>query len=124
MHFEYVILMVVNAHKTAHMKKIVLTLSALFVLAGLQAQNSLSILTLETDVWGSVETSIMQSIGTIENTNGTAAIAVRAERITIDTVPGTQNYFCWEQCYEPPTSISPTTISLDPGQRMEQFYAD
>ncbi|MBC8523429.1 T9SS type A sorting domain-containing protein [PVC group bacterium] len=66
----------------------------------------------------------MQSIGTIENTNGTVPIAVRAERITIDTVPGTQNYFCWEQCYEPPTSISPTTITLDPGERMEQFYAD
>jgi hypothetical protein len=106
------------------MKKIALILSAVFIIAGLQAQNSLSILTIETNVWGSVETTLMQSAGTIENTNGTAPIAVRAERITIDTVPGTQNYFCWEQCYEPPTSVSPTTITLGAGERMEAFYAD
>lgn len=106
------------------MKKIVLILIAAFFVGGIQAQNSLTILNLDRDVWGSVETTLMQSVGTIENTNGTSAIAVRAERITIDTVPGTQNYFCWEQCYEPPTSVSPTTISLDPGQRMETFYAD
>lgn len=106
------------------MKKIVLTLTAALMLGGIQAQNSLSILTLETDVWGSVETSLMQSVGIIENTNGTVPIAVRASRITIDTVPGTVNYFCWEQCYEPPTSVSPTTITLNPGQRMETFYAD
>ncbi|MDC0303398.1 T9SS type A sorting domain-containing protein [Flavobacteriales bacterium] len=106
------------------MKKIVITLTAVLLIGGIQAQNSLSILNLETDVWGSVETVLMQAGGTIENTNGTAPIAVRAERITIDTVPGTQNYFCWEQCYEPPTSVSPTTITLNPGQRMESFYAD
>ena len=106
------------------MKKIVLTLSAIVLLFGAQAQNSLSILALDLNVWGSVETSIMQSIGTVENSNGSGPIAVRAERITVDTVPGTQNYFCWEQCYEPPTSISPTTITLGVGDRMDQFYAD
>lgn len=106
------------------MKKIILTIAVLAGAFGLHAQNSLTITSLERNVWGSVETTVMQSVGTVENTNGAAAIAVRAERITIDTIPGTQNYFCWEQCYEPPTSVSPTTISLDPGQRMDQFYAD
>jgi hypothetical protein len=106
------------------MKKIVLTLSAIALVIGAQAQSNLSIVALNRAVWGSVETTIMQSIGTIENTNGTAPIAIRASRITIDTVPGTQNYFCWEQCYEPPTSVSPTTITLAQGERMDQFYAD
>ena len=106
------------------MKKLVLSASLILATAGLYAQNSLTIASLERNVWGAATTSIMQSIGTVENTNGSGPIAVRAERITIDTVPGSQNYFCWEQCYEPPTSISPTTITLAPGARMDQFYAD
>ena len=106
------------------MKKVVLSFFSMIVVTGLFAQNSLTIPSLNLNPWGSVETTIMQSIGTVENTNGTTPLAVRAERITVDTVPGTQNYFCWEQCYEPPTSISPTTITLNPGDRMDQFYAD
>jgi hypothetical protein len=106
------------------MKKIVLGFSLMIAAAGLQAQNSLSVLSIDNAVWGSAEVTLMQTVGTVENTNGLGPIAVRAERITIDTIPGTQNYFCWEQCYEPPISISPTTITLDPGQRMDQFYAD
>ncbi|MFM1876723.1 MAG: hypothetical protein RL266_2460 [Bacteroidota bacterium] len=106
------------------MKK--LLLSFVFVSAGIGAvaQNSLSIVSLNRSVWGSVEQSIMQSEGTIENTNGSAPIAVRVERITVDTVPGSQNYFCWEQCYEPPTSVSPTALTIPVGQRIDQFYAD
>ena len=106
------------------MKKIILTLCSIALAGGLQAQNSLTVTSIDNIQWGSVETNLMQAEGTVENTNGSVPIAIRAERITIDTVPGTQNYFCWEQCYEPPTSISPTTITLDPGQRMDQFYAD
>ncbi|MFT5903060.1 MAG: hypothetical protein ACI9LA_002284, partial [Bacteroidia bacterium] len=89
------------------MKKIVLGFSLMIVAAGLQAQNSLSVLSIDNSVWGSAEATLLQTVGTIENTNGLGPIAVRAERITIDTIPGTQNYFCWEQCYEPPISISP-----------------
>lgn len=87
-------------------------------------QSSLSILNIETMVWGSVEDNLLQTTGTVENTNGSAPIDVRVMRITEDTVPGTDNYFCWEQCYEPPVSVSPTTMSIAPGQRIDQFYAD
>jgi len=79
---------------------------------------------MDTYVWGSVDAGILQGEGTVENTNGASAVDVRVKRITVDTVPGSQNYFCWEQCYEPPTSISPTAMSIAPGQRIDQFYAD
>lgn len=97
---------------------LVLTNTAVF------AQSSLSVLNLETMVWGSVDQNLLQTTGTVENTNGSAPIDVRVMRITEDTVPGTDNYFCWEQCYEPPVSVSPTTMSIQPGQRIDQFYAD
>ncbi|MGB1317795.1 MAG: T9SS type A sorting domain-containing protein [Flavobacteriales bacterium] len=105
------------------MKKIILSLGLLATIGGVQAQ-SLTITHIDNSMWGSVETTLMQAEGTIENTNGSAPIAVRVERITIDTVPGTQNYFCWEQCYEPATNVSPTAMTIDPGQRIDQFYAD
>lgn len=105
------------------MKKLILSVSFLFAAAGLLAQNSLTIPSLERNVWGAAD-ELMQSIGTIENTNGAGPIDVRVERITVDTVPGSQNYFCWEQCYEPPVSVSPSAMTIDPGQRVDQFYAD
>ena len=85
---------------------------------------SLTIPSLNVTPWGSIETSVIQSQGTVENTNGSSSINVKVKRITMDTIPGTQNYFCWEQCYEPPTSVSPTSMSMAPGDRINQFYAD
>jgi hypothetical protein len=106
------------------MKRLLLSLLAVAVTTGLFAQNSLTMPSIDDFVWGSIEDNLLQAEGTVENTNGSAPIDVRVQRITIDTVPGTQNYFCWEQCYEPPTSISPTAMTINPGQRVEQFYAD
>ncbi|MCB9186187.1 MAG: T9SS type A sorting domain-containing protein [Flavobacteriales bacterium] len=106
------------------MKRILLLICVVLAGFGTNAQNSLSILNLNTMVWGSVDQSIVQTEGTIENTNGSAPINVKVMRMTIDTVPGTDNYFCWDQCYEPPVSVSPTAITIQPGQRVEQFYAD
>lgn len=106
------------------MKRLILSICAVALSAAAIAQNSLTVVDIDDFVWTSIETTLLQAEGTIENTNGSAPIAVRVERITIDTVPGSQNYFCWEQCYEPNTSISPTAMTIDPGQRVEQFYAD
>lgn len=107
------------------MRKTILTsLTLLFAVTITSAQNSLSILNLDRGPWGSTEQSIIQSQGTVENTNGSTAIDVAVRRITIDTVPGTLNYFCWEQCYEPPTDVSPTSMTIVPGDRIDLFYAD
>lgn len=106
------------------MKKLLLSFALIASGLSVLAQNSLTIASLDRTVWGSVEETIMQTVGSIENTNGSGPIDVRVQRITVDTVPGTQNYFCWEQCYEPPTSISPTAMTIPVGQRIDQFYAD
>jgi hypothetical protein len=106
------------------MKRPLLSVFAMMFASALFAQNSLTLPSIDDFVWGSINDNLIQAEGTVENTNGSSPIDVRVERITIDTVPGTQNYFCWEQCYEPPTSISPTAMTINPGQRIEQFYAD
>ena len=106
------------------MKRTLLSIAILLTGFGAMAQSSLTVASLERNVWGSVEENIMQSLGSIENTNGSGPVDVRVQRITVDTVPGSQNYFCWEQCYEPPTSISPTAMTIPVGQRINQFYAD
>ncbi|MCB0755898.1 MAG: T9SS type A sorting domain-containing protein [Flavobacteriales bacterium] len=106
------------------MKRLLLSAFAVMIASATFAQNSLTIPSIDDFVWGSIEDNLIQAEGTVENTNGSGPIDVRVQRITIDTVPGSQNYFCWEQCYEPPTSISPTAMTIDPGQRVDQFYAD
>lgn len=106
------------------MKRIILSLFTVALCSGAIAQNSLTLLSVDDFVWGSIEDNLLQAEGTVENTNGSMPIDVRVERITIDTVPGSQNYFCWEQCYEPPTSVSPTAMTINPGERIDQFYAD
>ncbi len=97
-------------------------LSVAIVFSG-TAQNSLTIIDIDRNPWGSVE-SIIQTVGTVENTNGSGPIDVKVRRITIDTIPGTQNYFCWEQCYEPPTNESPTSLTIPVGDRVSSFYGD
>jgi hypothetical protein len=39
-------------------------------------------------------------------------VSVKAERITIDTVPGSMNQFCWVQCFAPWISVSPLAYSI------------
>lgn len=94
------------------------------VTLGVTAQNNLTIPSLDLNVWGSAEVSLMQTDGTVENTFGAVPIDVKVRRITVDTVPGTENYFCWEQCYIPSTNVSPTSITIDPSDRFDLFYAD
>lgn len=105
------------------MKRKVILLN-MFMVIGLSGfAQSLSVASLDRNVWSSVEETVSQSVGVIENV-GSSTIAVKVRRITVDTVPGTQNYFCWEQCYIPSTNVSPTAMIMTPGQQIDQFYAD
>lgn len=106
------------------MKSIVSFLSLCLMVSGAVAQNSLSILDLNLTPWGSVDESIIQSQGLIENTNGNGDIEVMVKRITVDTITGSQNYFCWAQCYEPVVSVSPAPVVIGAGQSADNFYAD
>lgn len=40
------------------------------------------------------------------------AVDVRAKRIIVDTVPGTENYLCWVQCFPPNVNVSQQVYSI------------
>jgi hypothetical protein len=106
------------------MKRLIFTLALPIVgCVGVLAQSSLSIVYLNRDVWGNTDANYIQAAGTVENVSDQTVVAkVRAQEISI--VPGTVNYFCWAQCYEPGVLLSPSSITLEPGQRMDDFYGD
>jgi hypothetical protein len=74
-------------------------------------------------VEGTVDDFLLQTAFDIKNnTNQTLNIKVRRNQLEI--IEGTLNYFCWEQCYAPNTSVSPTSIAVEPGASVPNFYAD
>lgn len=106
------------------MRKLLLTISMGVLGLGVSAQSSLTITSLDLFPTGLVNDGIIQSEGVIENTNGGGDIDVYVRRYTIDTVAGSQNYFCWGQCFEPGTDVSPNGIIIGDGQSSSEFYAD
>jgi hypothetical protein len=100
----------------------------LYVLAGLCAnmsfaQSDLEAINPQTVVYGTTDDFLLTTTFDVKN-NSASPINVRVRRNIISEIPGTYNYFCWEQCYTPPVSISPTYITIGPGQSVPNFYAD
>jgi hypothetical protein len=84
------------------------------------AQSSLSIVSLQRDVWGNTDAQYIQSAGSVENVSDQSVVVkVRMEEILI--VPNTLNYFCWAQCYEPGVLVSPSSLTLAPGRAHEHI---
>lgn len=48
-------------------------------------------------------------------------LEVRVQRTNLTTIDGSLNYFCWELCYTPPVSISPTSLTIEPGESVPNF---
>jgi len=44
-----------------------------------------------------------------------ATVNTMASRQVLEGPLGTVNYFCWSACYEPPVSVSPSSIAIAPG---------
>jgi len=100
-------------------------LSALLIASatGAIAQNSLTIVSMPQEVWGNTDAAYIQAPGSVENTSG-SAVEVKVRSTEVSVIPGTLNYFCWAQCYEPGVTLSPTSITLQPGERVNAFYGD
>jgi hypothetical protein len=105
------------------MVKSLLTLALAFTSTSALAQSSLSIVALEREVWGNTTSSIIQSNAAVENISD-QSISVKVSSEEISVVAGTLNYFCWAQCYEPGVTVSPTAVTIEPGQRIDSFYGD
>jgi len=106
------------------MKKQLLTICALAVTSVVSAQ-SLSLSDTDPSVWGSTEAgTIVTSEATVTNISG-AAIDVKVSSQEISVVPGSLNYFCWGQCYEPGITVSPDSLNIQPGGSISgMFYGD
>lgn len=57
--------------------------------------------------------------------NGSTAIDVKVLKQEISVVDGTENYFCWKECYEPSVFESPDALTVETGDANSQsFIAD
>jgi hypothetical protein len=59
-------------------------------------------------------TSLIVSHMWITN-NATSNMKVRAKKVILDTVPGSENYFCWTSCYLPQVYIG-DTLTIKAGE--------
>lgn len=83
---------------------------------------SLEFTHLETYMWGDAN-AFMTGRAFIKNSSSDT-VGVKVRRNQVDIVSGTNNYFCWDVCYPPSTSISPNALSIAPNDTVENFYAD
>ncbi len=87
------------------------------------AQSDLEAIDPQTIVYGTTDDALLTTSFDIKN-NSSYTLNVKVRKFIISEVPGTYNYFCWEQCYTPQVYISPTSIPIGPGQSVPNFYAD
>ena len=51
-------------------------------------------------------------------------LEVKVRRIETHMPEGTSSYFCWAQCYPPATNVSPTAMTITPGETNDFFSGD
>lgn len=71
---------------------------------------------------GSADDLISVNFGVRNNTAFPISVMVR--RYQIDTVVGSQNYFCWVQCYPPSVDESPTALPIQGNSASYAFIGD
>ena len=102
------------------MKKHLLFLSALIVLSiAAFAQSTIQLIDgwagtangQTYDVWAAISDSVVDFELDAKNT-GTTSKDYLMKRQEISLVTGTENYFCWDQCYAPFVGQSPTIVTI------------
>jgi hypothetical protein len=53
-----------------------------------------------------------------------SSITVKIRRTQLSLISGSSNYFCWDLCYSPATSVSSGTVTIAAGDTATVFYAD
>ncbi len=59
----------------------------------------------------------------VKNTSN-SSIAVWCKKTELQIVSGSENYFCWSQCYLPNTFVSPDSIMIKSGETTTNFSGD
>ena len=73
-------------------------------------------------MWGEINTVIDARVY-VQNTSGSDK-DVLVRRMAVSEQSGSQNYFCWEQCYAPFVSLAPVPLTIPAGATVPDFYAD
>ena len=84
------------------------------------SQSSITVEPHVNNVNTSNSTSVLGDLGTdikVKNISS-SSINIKVSREVISATSGTENYFCWQSCYLPATSVSPHTISFSPGHEL------
>lgn len=71
-------------------------------------------------IYGSQDSTLEGDVTVING--GTSTISVKVKRVPQTLVSGSINYFCWAQCYGPSTNVSPTALTLAPGDTLTNFH--
>lgn len=94
-----------------------------FFIPLLSFSQSLELIDPEEVVSGTPQNDLLVLNFDVMNTSN-IAVDIKVIRNVISEVQGTANYFCWELCYGPGTDLSPTALTIQPGQTVSNFYAD
>ncbi len=101
-------------------KSLLLFLSNFIIVAFLGAQ-SLILENTNSSSFGSpddFEMSVQTNVKNVSQT--TKHVLVKSQ--VISKPENTLNYFCWELCYSPAVTVSPTSLTLEPGQSVNNFH--
>ncbi len=54
--------------------------------------------------------------------SGTSAINVKVKKEEISIIDGTENYFCWKECYTPDIFVSPDFLTIEAGATNDRSF--
>jgi hypothetical protein len=80
---------------------------------------TLSITHADDSINGSIDASFHNYI--IVKNNGISATDVVVERTLNNLATDHESYFCWVNCYDPKTSVSPDHVRMNPGDTTDAF---
>lgn len=105
------------------MRKFILTLSLVILAASLTFAQSIGLSINQNAINNGDEVTIYGDSATsttiyahIDVTNNTGSdLDIKVKKVEMSLVSGSQNFFCWGQCYTPATYVSPSPVNVAAG---------
>ena len=66
---------------------------------------------------------MLESVARIANISSNQNYQVKVSRTLVSEVTGSENYFCWDVCYDSPTSVSTGALTIAAGDTNSIFSA-
>jgi hypothetical protein len=105
------------------MKKILLLAFAAFTINAASAQSTMQIPTFTATVTNHVDSILVGRVTVVNASNQSIDVKV-SKKVIGQAVTGSENVFCWTQCYTPSTFVSPDVETIAAGASNSIFYAD